>query len=101
MRVRSLRWNLVAWSPSAGPADPFGAPRFAYLAWTARARWRPICLAAGAVLMVTGLMLPIAVVFIAGVLVVGLSAPDARLRSVTTARVRAWAWLDKSRTDSR
>jgi hypothetical protein len=51
--------------------------------------------------MVTGLMLPIAVVFVAGVLVVGLSAPDARLRSVTTARVRAWAWLDKSRTDSR
>jgi len=51
--------------------------------------------------MVTGLMLPIAAVFVAGVLVVGLSAPDSRLRSVTTARIRAWAWLDKSRTDSR
>jgi len=101
MKMRSLRWNLVAWNPSAGPADPFGAPRFAHLAWMARARWRPICLATGGLLMVTGLMLPSAVVFVAGVLAVGSSAPDARLRSVTTARVRTWAWLDKNRADGR
>jgi hypothetical protein len=101
MQMRALRWNLVAWNPSAGPADPYGAPRFAHLAWTARARWRRICLVTGVLLMVTGLMLPSAVVFIAGVLAVGSSAPDARLRSVTTARIRTWAWLDKSRTASR
>ncbi|HET9254113.1 MAG TPA: hypothetical protein VFO16_02780 [Pseudonocardiaceae bacterium] len=101
MQMRSPRWNLVAWNPSAGPADPFGAERFAYLAWTVRARWRPICLLSGALLMVTGLMLPSAVAFIAGVLAVGSSAPDARLRSATAARVRIWAWLDKSRTASR
>src|SRR5215831_10188235 len=101
MQMRAFHWNLVAWNPSAGPADPYGAPRFAHLAWTARARWRPVCLVAGAFLMVIGLMLPIAVVFIAGVLVVGSSAPDARLRSVTTARIRTWVWLDKSRAASR
>jgi hypothetical protein len=101
MKMQALRWNLVAWNPSAGPADPHGAPRFAYLAWTARAHWRPICLVTGTLLLPIGLMLPSPVVFIAGVLAVGSSAPDARLRSVTTARVRAWAWLDESRADSR
>jgi|RhiMetdeSRZDD1v2_1073273.scaffolds.fasta_scaffold1098772_2 hypothetical protein len=101
MKMRSVHRNLVAWNPSAGPADPLGAPRFAYLAWMARARWRPIGLATGALLMITGLMLPSAVVFVAGMLVLGSSAPDARLRSVTAARVRTWAWLDKNRADSR
>ena len=74
MQTRSLRWNLVTWNPSAGPADPYGAPRFAHLVWTARVHWRPICLAAGAFFMVIGLMLPSTVAFIAGLVAVGTSA---------------------------
>jgi hypothetical protein len=101
MKMRSLRWNLVAWNPSAGPADPHGAPRFAYLAWAARTHWRPICLVTGGFLMLIGLVLPSPVAFVAGMLAVGSSAPDARLHSVTAARVRAWAWLDKRATDHR
>jgi hypothetical protein len=95
MYLRSLRWNLVVWKPSDGPADPYGAPRFAYLAWAVRARWQPICLVTGALLMVVGLMMPSTVAFIVGMLAVGSSsAPNARLPSATAARVRAWAWLD-------
>jgi hypothetical protein len=101
MQMRSLRWNLVTWNPSAGPADPYGAPRFAHLVWTVRVHWRPICLAAGAVFMVTGLMLPSTVVFIAGVVAIGSSVPDARPQSATAATVRTWVWLDKRRAGHR
>lgn len=101
MHMRSLRWNLVVWNPSAGPADPYGAPRLAHLAWAIRAHWQPICLGAGALLMVTGLTLPSAVVFIGGVLVVGAAAPQVRLPSGTAARIRTWMWLDKSATGHR
>jgi hypothetical protein len=99
MEIRSLRWNLVAWNPSAGPADPYGAPRFARLAWAVRGHWRPIGLITGGFLMLIGLVLPSPVVFIAGMLAVGSSAPDARLHSATAARVRTWAWLDKGLAD--
>jgi hypothetical protein len=101
MQLRSLRWNLVVWRPSAGPADPDGAPRFARLAWAVRARWRPICLVTGAFLMVSGLLLPSTVVFLAGLVAVGSAAPDGRLPSATAARVRTWAWLDKTRAGHR
>ena len=90
MRIRSLRWNLVVWKPSAGPADPFGAPRFTHVAWAIRARWRLIFLATGALLLVLGLMLPSTIAFIAGMLVLGLSAQDARSHTHTAAMVRAW-----------
>ena len=99
MRIRSLRWNLVVWKPSAGPADPFGAPRFTHMAWAIRARWRLIFLATGALLLVLGLMLPSAIAFVAGMLVLGLSAPDARSRSHTAAMVRAWMLPHKRRDD--
>jgi hypothetical protein len=101
MHMRSLRWNLVEWNPSAGPADPYGAPRLAHLAWAFRAHWQPICLGAGALLIVTGLALPSPVVFIAGMLAVGVSAPGARLPSATAARVRTWTWLDKRAANHR
>jgi len=97
MQIRALRWNLMMWDPSAGPADPYGAPRLARFARMVRARRRPICLVCGALLMVMGLTLPSAVVFIAGVLAVGSSVPDGRLPSATAARVGTWAWLDKKR----
>ena len=101
MKIRSLRWNLIVWKPSAGPADPFGAPGFSHMAWAVRARWRPISLTAGAVLMVLGLMLPSTIAFVAGMLVVGLSAPDARTRSHTAAMIRAWTPAHKARNDHR
>ena len=101
MQIRSLLWNLVAWHPSAGPADPHGAPRFARLIWTIRGHWGPIGLAGGGIFMIMGLMLPSTVAFVAGLVAVGTSVPDARLRGATAARVRTWMWLDKSRIDSR
>jgi hypothetical protein len=79
MRLRAHRRNLVAWSPSIGPADRYGAPRLTRLARTRRTyrfirngalltviglrrlaravrpRWRPLL--AGGVLTVVGLML--------------------------------------------
>ena len=91
MRMRSLRWNLVVWKPSAGPADPFGAPRLARFAWTVRTRRRPIFLVTGALLMITGLLLlPSAAVFVAGMMLVGLSTSGAPLGSHTAAMVHGW-----------
>ena len=95
MRMRSLRWNLVVWEPSAGPADPFGAPGFTYLARAVGARWRPIFLVTGGLLLGSGVLLPSTIAFVSGMLVLGLSAPDARARvgllSPTTAMVRGWS----------
>ena len=99
MKTRSLLWNLVAWKPSAGPADPFGAPRLTHLAWAVRARWRPVFLATGALIMVAGMMLPSTIAFIAGLLVLGVSVPDTRPRSLTTAMVRAWTSPHRGRGD--
>jgi len=79
MKLRAHRRNLVAWSPSVGLADRYGAPRHPRLARTrrihrfirtsalltviglmrlaraVRPRWRPLL--AGAVLTVVGIML--------------------------------------------
>jgi hypothetical protein len=97
MKLRSLHWNLVAWHPSAGPADPFGAPGLTYIAWQVRARWRCLFLIVGALLMVAGLMLlHSTVAFIAGVLLVALSAGTEGTRSPTAAMVRTWRWLHSS-----
>ncbi len=101
MRMRSLRWNLLVWHPSAGPADPYGAPGFTHIAWEVRARWRPIFLVVGALLIVTGLMLlHSTVAFIAGVLMVGSSVGGvAGPHSPTAATVRGWERLYKDRAD--
>jgi len=97
MGTRSHCWDRVAWQPAAGPADGFSPPTFTRIARTVRARWQPISLVAGLLLVVLGMALPSAIAFVAGVLVVGSSVPDARPRSLTTAMVRAWAWLHESR----
>ena len=79
MRLRAHRRHLVAWRPSLGPADRYGAPRITRLARTKRThrfiragalltiiglrrlaravrpRWRPLL--AGGVLTVVGFML--------------------------------------------
>jgi hypothetical protein len=93
MGMRSHTRNLVAWKPSAGPADRYGAPRFMpvtrprrvrwwirtgamfsvvgirRLARLMRARWRPMFLIAGATLTVIGVVVPGSMVFVPGVLV--------------------------------
>jgi hypothetical protein len=100
MKMRSLGWNLVVWHPSAGPADPFGAPGLTHIAWAIRTRWQPIFLVTGALLMVIGLMLlhsPVA--FIVGMLMVGSSAGAPGPYSPTAAMVRTWQWLYKGHAD--
>lgn len=103
MKMRSLLWNLVVWHPSAGPADPYGAPALTHIAWEVRARWKLTFLVVGLLLMVTGLMLLYSTVaFIAGVLLVGSSVGGSPgLRSPTAAMVRTWEWLYKGRADHR
>ena len=103
MKMRSLRWNLVVWHPSAGPADPYGAPGLTHIAWEVRARWRPIFVVVGVLLIVSGLMLlHSTVAFIAGVLLVGSSVGGwAGPHSPTAAMVRTWEWLSKGRADHR
>jgi hypothetical protein len=102
MRMRSLLWNLVVWNPSAGPADPYGAPGFTHIVWAVRARWRPIFLITGALLMVSGLMLlHSTAAFIIGVLLVAASAPATGPNSPNTAMVRGWERLYQGRADQR
>jgi hypothetical protein len=53
MRLRAHRRNLVVWSPSAGSAGRYGAPRLTRLARTRRIRrW----IGTGALLMIIGVM---------------------------------------------
>jgi hypothetical protein len=102
MKMRALRWNLVDWHPSAGPADPYGAPGFTHIAWAVRARWQPIFLVVGVLLMITGLMLlHSTVAFIAGVLMVGSAGGVSGPYSPTAAMVRTWEWLYKGHADHR
>jgi len=100
MRNRSHRRKLVVWKQSVRPADRYSAPRiarprpFRWLAWTVRTHWRPIFLVTGALLIVMWMMLPSTMAFVPGMLVLGLSAPDARsdtgLFTPPTAMVRGW-----------
>jgi hypothetical protein len=103
MKMRSLRWNLVAWNPSAGPADPYGAPGFTHIAWEIRALRRPIFVVVGLLLMVIGLMLlHSTIAFMAGVLMVGSSAGGwPGPHSPTAAMIRTWESLYKGRADHR
>jgi hypothetical protein len=108
--MRSHRRKLVVWKQSVRPVDRYSALRvtriarpglFRWLAWTVRARWRPIFLVAGALLIVTWMVLPSTMAFVPGMLVLGLSAPDARsdtgLFTLPTAMVRAWSRESKAK----
>lgn len=103
MRIRSHHRKLVVWKQSVRPADRYSAPRaahiarprpFQWLAWTVRTRRRPIFLVTGALLIVMWMMLPSTMAFVPGMVVLGLSAPDARsdtgLFTLPTAMVRGW-----------
>ena len=119
MRMRSHRRNSVVWQRSAGPAERYGALSLTRssrhrrsrwwlhagmvlsvigirrLARMARARWRPIFLVTGGLLLFGGMLLPSTIAFVSGMLVLGLTAPDARARggllSPTTAMVCGWS----------
>lgn len=101
MRMRSYRRNLVTWGPSAGLIDRFRARRFPRIARTWRHRKRPLLLAAGALLIAMSVALPSSIAFAAGLLVLGLSAPDALPWTPDTAIVRSWESSRKSRTGHR
>jgi len=118
MRMRSPRRNSVVWR-SAGPAERYSALSLTHISrprrirwWlhggmvlsvigmrkvsrTVRTRWRPIFLVTGGLLLGSGVLLPSTIAFVSGMLVLGLSAPDARARvgllSPTTAMVRGWS----------
>lgn len=119
MRMCSHRRNSVVWQRSASPDQRYGAlsltrsSRPRRIRWwlhagivlsvtgirrfsrAVRARRRPIFLAIGGLLLVGGMLLPSTIAFVSGMLVLGLSAPDARARvgllSPTTAMVRGWS----------
>jgi hypothetical protein len=96
MRLRPHRRNLVVWNSSAVPAGWSGGmwsprrarpPRIRRIRWwlrtgallmvigvrriarTARARWEPVALLVGILLMVIGFLLPAAGAFMLGLLV--------------------------------
>jgi Domain of unknown function (DUF1707) len=87
------RRNLVAQNPPTSPSDHRSTRAFDLVAQAAWTRRRLLSLVAGLLLLVAGLTLPSTVVFIAGVLIVGLSAPQALPWTQQTATVRTWQWL--------
>jgi hypothetical protein len=86
MRMRPHRRNLVVWSSSVGPADRYIAPRLTrsarprpirWLIWMVLTHRRPVFLVTGALLFVIWMLLPSIMVFVLGLLLVGLGAPGA------------------------
>ena len=101
MRMRPRRRNLVVRSSSVGPADRYIAPRptriarprpIRWLIWMVLTHRRPVFLVTGALLMVIWMLLPSTMVFVPGMLLVGLGAPGGcplpGLLSDTAAMVR-------------
>ncbi len=90
---------------SAGPATAAGPEpatrNFAARAGIVTARIatpRAALLIAGALLLSAGLMLGSSVAFVAGMLIIGASAPDALPGTPTSAMVRTWQSLYKNKT---
>ena len=117
MRLRSHRRNLLLSNLTAPAGQPHAMrpvrPRrscrwlrtgalllvigIGQFARTARTRWQPIFLVAGALVLAIGLILRSSVAFVLGMLVMGSAVPDMALHSPTAATVRTWMWLHKSR----
>jgi thiamine transporter ThiT len=70
---------------------------FTRIARTVRARQRLVFLVIGALLVITGVALRNITALISGMLVVGSFAYDATPGSPTSAHVRMWQWLYRSR----
>ena len=64
-----------------------------------RTRSRPLLLAVGALLIIMSMVLPSSIAFVAGMLVIGLAAPDALPWTSTTAMVHLWESSRKNRAD--
>jgi len=86
IRSRRIRW----WLRTGALLSVIGVRRFTR---TARTRWQPVFLVAGALFLVIGLMLRSSVAFVSGMLVMGSAASDAGQRSPTAAM---WKWLHES-----
>ncbi len=104
MSMWAHRRDLAVGKQTAGPADPHSAPRptgaarprpIRWLARTVRTRWRPIFLVTGGLLIILWMAQPGTMVFVPGMLVLGLAVPDGRsaagMFSPTAAMVRAWS----------
>ncbi len=101
MSMRPHRRSLDARRSSVGPADRSSAVGFArkahlrptrWLAWMVLTHWRPILVAAGALLIVIWMLLPSTMLFVPGMLVVAMGAPGTdpfpKQLSATAAMVR-------------
>lgn len=89
------RRDLAAREPSAGPPGRSETPALVRVAQAAWNRHRLVFLGVGLLLMAAGVTLPSTVAFIAGILVVGLSAPQALPSTPEAAMVRTWLWLHR------
>jgi len=87
--------------PSTAHLDHRPTHAFALVAQAAWARRQLISLVAGLLLLAMGVMLPNPVVFVAGIVVVGLSAPQAAPKTPETAMVCTWRWLTPGRPSTR
>jgi hypothetical protein len=84
-------------NPKRPAPDHRQARALAVIAQAAWARRQLISLLAGLLLLGAGLMLASPLAFIAGVVVVGVSAPQVLPSSPEAATVRTWQWLHHGR----
>jgi hypothetical protein len=87
--------GLTPHEPPASPSNRRPAPQLILIARLIWPRRRLIFLIAGMLLLVGGMLLPSVVVFISGLLVLGLSAPRAMPGTPESAMVRTWQWQDR------
>lgn len=84
-------------NPKRSASDHRQARAFAVIAQAAWTRRQLISLLAGLLLLGAGLMLASPLAVVAGVVVVGVSAPEGLPSSPEAATVRTWQWLHRGR----
>lgn len=89
----ALTADIPAGRPLTSPPGHRKTPAFALVTQAVWTRRRLLSLVVGLLVLVSGMMLPSTVAFISGILVVGLSAPQAAPHTPQTAMVRTWQWL--------
>jgi hypothetical protein len=95
-RPVTVKAQLENPEPSATPSDP-RTHALALVAQAAWARRQLLALMAGLLLLVGGLMLPNPMVLVVGLVVVGVSAPQAAPSNPQSATVQTWQWLHRRR----